>query len=62
MTLKRAEHKFRKRSREARKQFKMVKDKNLGKGLVRLSRALNQIRTQLQVITKKVNRMQKRHQ
>jgi uncharacterized protein YukE len=58
--LKRVHRKFHKRSREARKEFKLVKDKNLGKGLVRLTRALNQIRTQLRIINKKVTETEKR--
>jgi hypothetical protein len=50
----RAQHKLKKRSREARIQFKQVKDKNLGKGLVRLARGIKQINTELKVINNKL--------
>jgi hypothetical protein len=58
--MKRAKHKFHKRSREARKEFKKVKDKNLGNGLVRLTRALNQVRTLLHVMSKQLWDIDKR--
>jgi hypothetical protein len=57
--MKRAERKFGKRSEEARKEFKTVKDKGLGKGLVRLIRGLDQINTKLSVIDKKVSNHKK---
>jgi hypothetical protein len=50
----RAQRKLKKRSREARIQFKQVKDKNLGKGLVRLARGIKQINTELKVINNKL--------
>jgi hypothetical protein len=50
----RANKKFKKRSTEARMEFKEVKDKGLGRGLVRLIRGLKQIDTKLNVINKKV--------
>jgi hypothetical protein len=55
----RALHKFKKRSKEARKDFKEVKDKKLGKGLVRLIRGLKQVDTKLNVINKKVTKLKK---
>jgi hypothetical protein len=55
----RAQHKFKKRSKEARMEFKVVKDKGLGRGLVRLIRGLKQIDTKLNVINKKVTKLKK---
>jgi hypothetical protein len=49
----RAQHKFSRRSKEARKAFKTVKDKGLGKGLVRLIRGIDQINKKLNVLLKK---------
>jgi hypothetical protein len=57
--IERAQHKFHKRSKEARKEFKTVKDKSLGKGLVRLIRGLNQINKKLNVINQKVTNLSK---
>jgi hypothetical protein len=53
----RAQHKLKKRSTEARRAFKQVKDKSLGKGLVRLSRGIKQINTELKVIHNKLSRL-----
>jgi hypothetical protein len=55
----RALHKFKKRSKEARKDFKEVKDKKLGKGLIRLIRGLNQINTKINAIDKKISKIEK---
>jgi hypothetical protein len=49
----RAQHKFEKRSKEARKEFKHVKDKSLGKGLVRLIRGIDQINKKLNILLKR---------
>jgi hypothetical protein len=57
--MERAQRKFDKRSTEARKEFKTVKDKGLGKGLVRLIRGLDQINKKLNVIDKKVTHLKK---
>lgn len=59
-SFKRAQHKFKKRSREARRNFKGVKDKKLAFGLVRLIRGLKQINTKLNVINDKVSRLLKK--
>ncbi|SDN58720.1 hypothetical protein SAMN04487897_103256 [Paenibacillus sp. yr247] len=56
----RARHKFNKRTREARKNFKEVKDKSLGLGLVRLIRGLRQIDTKLDVINHKLTLLLRR--
>jgi hypothetical protein len=48
------EDKFKKRAREARKDFKEVKDKKLGKGLIQLIRGLKKINRKLNVIIKNV--------
>jgi hypothetical protein len=53
----RAQRKFDKRYKEARKEFKTVKDKGLGKGLVRLIRGLDQINKKLNIIDKKVTHL-----
>jgi hypothetical protein len=50
----RAQHKLKKRSTEARREFKQVKDKSLGKGLVRLARGIKQINTELKIINNKL--------
>lgn len=55
----RAKHKFDKRSKGARSDFKEVKDKKLGKGLVKLVRALNQLDTKLNSIHAKVSHIEK---
>jgi hypothetical protein len=47
-------HKFSKNSKMARKEFEHVKDKELGRGLVKLTRTLNQIRTQVNLIADKI--------
>jgi hypothetical protein len=57
--MERAQRKFDKRSEEARKEFKTVKDKGLGKGLVRLIRGLDQINKKLSIIDKKVTNLKK---
>jgi hypothetical protein len=49
----RAQHKFGRRSKEARKEFKKVKDKSLGKGLVRLIRGIDQINKKLNILLQK---------
>ncbi|MNH89355.1 hypothetical protein D3C87_209810 [compost metagenome] len=56
-----ASHKYRKHSKGARKDFRHVKDKALGEGLIRLSKSLNQINTKLNVINKKLDRLKKGH-
>jgi hypothetical protein len=54
-----ARTKFKLRSKEARKEFKEVKDKSLGKGLVKLIKTIKQIDRKLNVINKKVTHLQK---
>jgi hypothetical protein len=49
------ESKFKKRAKQARKDFKEVKDKKLGKGLIKLVRGLKLINRKLDVIIKKVS-------
>jgi hypothetical protein len=50
------ENKFKKRAKQARIDFKEVKDKKLGKGLIKLVRGLKQINRKLDVIYKCVKR------
>jgi hypothetical protein len=57
--MERAQHKFGKRSKEARKEFKKVKDKSLGKGLVRLIRGIHQINKKLNIINAKLTNLGK---
>jgi hypothetical protein len=47
-------NRFKKRAKQARKDFKEVKDKKLGKGLIKLVRGLKLINHKLDVIRKKV--------
>jgi hypothetical protein len=53
------ESKFKKRTHEARKDFKEVKDKKLGKGLIQFVRSLKEINRKLDVINRKVSRRDK---
>lgn len=55
----RAQHKLKKRSKEARREFKQVKDKSLGRGLVSLARGIKQINTELVIINKKLTKLEK---
>jgi hypothetical protein len=58
-TIERAQRKFGKRYKEARGEFKKVKDKSLGKGLVRFIRGINQINKKLNIINTKVTNLGK---
>jgi hypothetical protein len=49
------ENKFKKRAKQARMDFKQVKDKKLGKGLIKLVRGLKKIDHKLDRILKKVS-------
>ncbi|SEC27903.1 hypothetical protein [Paenibacillus sp. GP183] len=49
------ENKFKKRAKQARMDFKLVKDKKLGKGLIKVVRGLKLINRKLDAIIKKVS-------